>query len=124
MHPVTFAIFYLCMDILWITMMSDRFYSPRIAAVQGGAPMTFRPLPAAAAYLLLLLTMFAVCMPLSRASTMPAWAVFGLVGFCVYGIYNCTNRAIFARYPLSMALVDTAWGFVSFATAGYVWSQI
>ncbi|CAF3163622.1 unnamed protein product [Rotaria socialis] len=49
-------------------------------------------------------------------STVSSSALSGLVagflyGFVVYGVYNCTTRAIFgSRYPISLLLQDLAWG--------------
>jgi uncharacterized membrane protein len=119
-----FATIYLCADIAWITLMSDRFYNKRIARIQGNRPVRFRPFAAVGAYLLLLLTMFFVCAPLSRqyqgTTLAPPWAVFGLVGLCVYGVYNFTNYAVFVDYPVSFVLVDTLWGLLSFSAFGYL----
>lgn len=117
-----FAIIYLCVDVAWITLMSERFYNERIERIQGGEPTRFKPLAAVGAYLLLLLTMFLVCVPLSRhyAGRVSPWAVFGLVGLCLYGVYNFTNYAIFTHYPVSFVVVDTLWGLVSFSAFGYL----
>lgn len=124
MDKLVFAILYLCVDLLWITG-NRAFYNPRIVRIQQGKPVRFRPFAAVVAYLLLLLTMFFVCMPLARQyqGTLPTWAVFGLVGICVYGVYNFTNYAILDNYPLDMVVVDTLWGLCSFSAFGYLYSS-
>jgi uncharacterized membrane protein len=121
---VLFALLYLFMDLLWITG-NRAFYNPRISRIQQGKPVSFRPTAAVVAYVLLLLTLFFVCMPLSRhyQGQFPPWVVFGVVGLCVYGVFNSTNYAIFADYPLDMALIDTLWGFTVFALFGYFFSR-
>jgi uncharacterized membrane protein len=37
------------------------------------------------------------------------------VGMAVYAVYDFTNLAMFAKYPLSFALMDTVWGGVLMA---------
>jgi uncharacterized membrane protein len=126
MNKLLFAIVYLCIDIAWITLMSERFYNKRIADVQGGKAVQFRAIPAVCAYCLLLLTMFLVCIPLSRQyeGTVAPWTVFGLVGLCMYGVYNFTNHAIFVNYPISFVIVDTLWGVLSFSVFGYLYQKM
>lgn len=121
-NKLLFALIYLCVDVAWITLMSSRFYGERLAMIQGGEPVKFRLSGAIGAYLLLLLTIFFVCGPLAQhyKGRYPSWFVFGLVGLCVYGVYNFTNYAILTRYPVSFVLVDTLWGVVSFAAFGYL----
>lgn len=124
MNPLLFSILYLVVDIMWITFMSNRFYQPKIESIQG-SPMRFKVLPAVLAYITLLITMFAICVPLSeryKTKTHPA-LVFALVGFCLYGVYNFTNGAIFERYDPVIMLVDTAWGTLSFAFFGFLFSS-
>ena len=43
-----------------------------------------------------------------------------LLGFCVYGIYDGTNYAIFKNYPIPFAVMDTVWGGVLFATTTWL----
>lgn len=131
---IVFAILYLLVDVIWITGMSKVFYRHKIAKVQR-APLTFKLIPAVLAYVTLLITMFFVCIPLSehykkKTARLPwnfrlePWTVFGLVGFCIYGVYNFTNGAIFKDYDSSFMLVDTIWGCVSFSIFGYIYSLL
>lgn len=123
---VLFAFLYLLVDVAWIRLMSSRFYGERIARIQCGDPMAFRASGAIGAYLLLLLTMFFVCGPLSvhYKGRYPSWFVFGIVGLCIYGVYNFTNYAILSRYPVSFVVVDTLWGLISFSTFGYLYEYL
>jgi uncharacterized membrane protein len=38
-----------------------------------------------------------------------------ILGFCVYGIFDFTNLAIFKNYTLKAAIIDTLWGGILFA---------
>jgi uncharacterized membrane protein len=43
----------------------------------------------------------------------PAFDAF-ILGFCVYGIFDFTNMAIFKKYNLKTAISDTLWGAILF----------
>jgi uncharacterized membrane protein len=118
---VLFAIIYLLMDISWIGLMSTLFYQRKIKDVQETS-MVFKWLPAVLAYITLIITMFFICIPLSKyyENKYPSWLVFGIIGFCIYGVYNFTNGSIFIRYDWSFILVDTMWGVLSFSVLGYI----
>jgi len=46
-----------------------------------------------------------------------------LLGLVVYGVYDFTNYSTLRDWPLTLALVDTAWGAVASALcAAIVWS--
>lgn len=122
MNKLLFATIYLIVDVVWISTMSKLFYKTRIEQIQK-EPLRFDIVSATLAYATLLLTMFFVCVPLARQYKQrlhPA-LVFALVGFCVYGIYNFTNAAIFKRYDYKFIIVDTMWGITSFAVFGYLY---
>ena len=37
-----------------------------------------------------------------------------ILGFCTYGIFDFTNMAIFKKYNLKTAIIDTLWGAILF----------
>lgn len=122
---LTLAIMYLFVDIIWISYASERFYNRHIETIQQ-SPLVFDMLPAILAYMTLLLTMFFICIPLSEhyKDKYNRWFVFGVVGFCVYGIYNFTNGAIFKEYNSSLMAVDVLWGIVSFSLFGALYDRL
>lgn len=123
MNYILFAILYLCVDLIWISIMSKLFYKEQLEKIQKRA-MSFKYIPAILAYITLLITMFYICIPLSKYYKQyhPS-LVFGLVGFCVYGVYNFTNGAIFYDYNTSFMVIDTLWGLCSFALFGLIYSS-
>lgn len=125
MNYFVFAVLYLIMDVAWITSMSNPFYKHHFERIQQ-KPLKFKMGPAVLAYLTLLLTMFFVCIPLSNYydNTYEPWFVFGVVGFCIYGIYNFTNGAVLTEYNHNLMLVDTAWGITSFALMGLLYKRL
>jgi uncharacterized membrane protein len=48
----------------------------------------------------------------------PLWQA-ALLGFVIYGVYDFTNYAIFKKYDLSVALMDTVWGSVLLTATTY-----
>lgn len=124
MNYILFSILYLCVDLIWISIMAKLFYKEQLEKIQKRA-LSFKYIPAIFAYITLLITMFYICVPLSKyyyKQHHPS-LVFGLVGFCVYGVYNFTNGAIFDDYNWSFILIDTLWGFCSFALFGLIYSS-
>ena len=123
---IIFAIIYLIIDVLWITTMSPLFYKKKIEAVQTDTPFSFKLIPAIFAYITLLIVLFFICIPLSKyyQKKYPTWFVFSVVGFCLYGVYNFTNSAIFANYDYIFMIVDTMWGVVSFALLGTIYTYL
>ena len=118
---VFFSILYLCVDILWISLMSNLFYKKQLEKIQH-QELIFKYTPAILAYLTLLITMFYICVPLSKyyKGYHPS-LIFGLVGFCIYGVYNFTNGAIFINYNWKFITIDMLWGMLSFALFGYLY---
>lgn len=118
---VIFAVVYLILDITWIYFMSKMFYNKVIQDIQG-KPIVPNLLHASLAYIVLLISMFYICIPLSKyyKDKHPS-IIFGLVGFCIYGVYNFTNGAIFDKYNEKIITVDVLWGTLSFGVMGYIY---
>lgn len=118
------AIVYLIIDILWISVMSSRYYGEQIQRIQD-SPMTFKPLYAVLAYITLVFVLFSICIPLAKSKTYPHPAIaFAIVGFSIYAVFNLTNAAVFERYPYHFVIIDTLWGTVAFATMGFVYKYL
>jgi uncharacterized membrane protein len=100
----------LALDALWLTTMSKRFYAPRIGHLMSESPALA---PAAAFYLVYAVGLAAfVVAPAAReggelSKTFLRGALFGLV---CYATYDLTNQATLKAWPLSLTLVDMAWG--------------
>jgi len=124
MNYILFSILYLCVDLIWISVMAKLFYTEQLEKIQKQT-LTFKFVPAILAYITLLIIMFYICIPLSTYYKQhhPS-LVFGLVGFCVYGVYNFTNGAIFTNYNWKFIIIDTLWGLVSFALFGLIYKII
>ena len=106
---VTLAI----LDALWLGVASREFYKARLGQLLLEQPNWYA---AILFYLIhaLGIVVFAVPLAESWASAMFYGALFGL---CVYAAYDLTNLATLRGWPLTVSLVDLAWGTVVTAAA-------
>ena len=113
MNYILFSILYLCVDLIWISIMSKLLHRKTRENTKTNTHLQIYT--RCLAYITLLIIMFYICIPLSTYYKQhhPS-LVFGLVGFCVYGVYNFTNGAIFVDYNWKFICVDTLWGLTSF----------
>lgn len=105
----------LAMDAAWLTLTGKAFYGPRLAHLMNDG---FRLAPAAFFYPIYAAAIAAlVVLPALREGGGPgrALAYGALLGLAAYGAYDFTNHATLRDWPLSVTLVDLAWG--TFVTA-------
>lgn len=43
-----------------------------------------------------------------------------ILGFCIYGIYDGTNYAMFKKWPIDIAIMDALWGGILFSATTYI----
>ena len=113
----TCAVVFAILDAIWLGFVMNAFYRTQLAPIvrlsAGGGIAPNWP-AAFLVYVVLGIGIASFVFP--NATSMAAAACYGaLFGFCVYGVYDLTNFSTLARYPLALAIVDTAWG--TFATA-------
>lgn len=110
---------FVALDALWLGFIMRRRYrtwlSP-IARISGGSMAPIWP-AAAGVYLLLALGVVAFALPRAGGLVLPAAGWGGLLGVVTYGLYNLTNYATLAAWPLAMTVVDIAWGAALCASA-------
>jgi uncharacterized membrane protein len=110
------------LDAIWLGFVMNAFYRSQLAPIvrlsaDGGIAPNW---PAALlVYVVLGIGVASFVMP--NATTAGAAARLGaLFGFCVYGVYDLTNFSTLAQYPLTIAIVDTAWGTAATAVCAIV----
>jgi uncharacterized membrane protein len=109
LYAISVPVFFL-IDMLWLGVIAKSFYQNRI-----GHLMEVSWVPAIIFYLIFLigLTLFATYPALSVSSGLKYAFVYGaLFGFFTYLTYDMTNLATLKDWPLSMVIVDIAWGTV------------
>jgi uncharacterized membrane protein len=106
---VTLAI----LDAAWLGVVSREFYKARLGQLLLEQPHWYA---AILFYLIhaLAIVVFAVPLATSWVSALLFGALFG---FCIYAAYDLTNLATLRGWPLTVSLVDLAWGAVVTAAA-------
>lgn len=47
-----------------------------------------------------------------------------ILGFCIYGIYETSNMAIFTNWNKNVVIIDTIWGGILFSLINYIYNYI
>jgi uncharacterized membrane protein len=101
------------LDFAWLSATSDTIYRPAIGELlRGGFDA-----PAAVAFYLIYVfgLVFLAIRPAARMTqAMSRGAVYG---FCAYATYDLTNQATLRHWPLTLSVVDMAWGTALSAVA-------
>ena len=101
------------LDVLWLGVASREFYKARLGQLLLEQPKWYA---AILFYLIHALGIVVFAVPL--AGSLVSAAVYGaLFGFCVYAAYDLTNLATLRGWPLTVSLVDLAWGAAVTAAA-------
>lgn len=96
----------LAVDAVWLGLIARTFYRARIGHLMSDG---FSLAPAAVFYLLFVAgILLLVVVPASSLGR--AFAFGALLGLIAYGTYDLTNQAVLRQWPLSVTLVDMAWG--------------
>lgn len=117
---IIIIIIVLILDILWITTNID-MYSKSIEKIQK-SEINIRYHYAFIAYLFVIGTTIYITIPyaLSRINNYDSninnlyysFIYGGIIGFCIYGIYNFTCLSIYQDYDIKVAMIDTLWGTI------------
>jgi uncharacterized membrane protein len=101
------------LDALWLGLASREFYKARLGQLLLERPNWYA---AILFYLIHALGIVVFAVPLA-GSLLAAVGYGALFGFCVYAAYDLTNLATLRGWPLTVSLVDLAWGAVVTAAA-------
>ena len=120
LSAVSSLILMLALDALWLTFMLKRFYAPRIGPLMADSPQ----FTAAGVFYLIYAAgiAFFVVVPVVQSGA-GAWKVFltgALLGLLCYATYDLTNQATLRAWPLSLTVVDMAWGALLTGTVSLI----
>ena len=118
--PVFFAI-----DMVWLAVVAKNFYREQIGFLM---KPDINWLAAIIFYLLFItgLIIFVITPAMVKQSWVHALLYGALFGLVTYATYDLTNLATLKDWPITITLIDLAWGtFLNAATAGitYVAAQ-
>ena len=95
-------------DTIYLNAMKDSFGS-MVTSIQR-VVMKVKLLPAILCYLLIIFGLNYFILN-KRQGILEAF----LLGFVIYGIFDMTNMALFKKYKMNLAIIDSLWGGVLFA---------
>ncbi len=98
----------LALDSVYLSNIGGPLFAKMVKGIQKDE-MKINMFGAIGSYLLLILVLYKFII-VERKSSSDAF----LLGFCIYGIFDLTNIAIFKNYKLLPALLDTIWGGILF----------
>ena len=121
LYAATVPVFFL-IDLVWLGLVARDFYRSQIGSLMAD------PIVWWAAFLFYLLFIagiifFAVLPALDAGSWTKALVLGAAFGFFAYMTYDLTNLATLQGWPITLVVVDIAWGTVlaaSVATASYL----
>ena len=96
------------LDSIYLSTVGKLIYSRVVKNIQG-EELKVNMYGAIITYVLLLFVLYKFIIS-KRESLQNAF----ILGVCIYGVFDFTNYAIFEKYSLTAALVDTLWGGVLF----------
>lgn len=100
---------FLAIDFIWLSQIATRFYFDRLGHLMMDKPN----LAAAASFYVVYVVgiiIFAVGPALRNGSLGTAVVYGALFGFFTYATYDFTNFATLRNWPVSVVVVDIAWG--------------
>lgn len=100
------------MDMIWLGVIAKQLYENNIGFLLRKTNGSLSPIwpSALLVYLAIVLGIIFFVVPKANGSAVAAllWgAVFGAI---TYGIYDFTNHAIIANWPLKITIIDFIWG--------------
>ena len=109
LYVLTVPVFFL-IDMVWLGFVAKDFYQSKLGYLLG--PVNW---PAGLTFYFIYIVgilIFAIVPALTGGSFMKAIVMGALFGFFAYATYDLTNYATVKDWPLSVVLVDIAWGIV------------
>jgi uncharacterized membrane protein len=107
---VTFFI----IDMTWLGFIAKNIYFTAIGSLlkRSGLELTPNWFGALMVYIFLALGVLLFVLPKAQGHYVTAILSGALLGAIVYGVYDFTNYSILANWPLSITLIDLAWGTI------------
>lgn len=107
----------LLLDSVYLTIIKEQF-GAQIKRIQGH-PININWFGFAVTYLVMAFGLKYFIIDAKKNS----WDAF-LLGVVIYAVYEFTNLALFTKWSLGLALIDTVWGGILFALTVYIYNLI
>jgi uncharacterized membrane protein len=107
------AIVFVATDFIYLNLIKN-YFSKQIKSVQGSEPkINFLGVAICYIFLIIGINYFIIK---QRKSVNEAF----LLGLVIYGVYECTNYALFNNWSILTVIIDTLWGGILFAFTTYI----
>lgn len=108
---ITALVTFLVLDLFWINIAAREFYSRSLSGYLAPQPNL---VPALLLYALLVagLTYFVLIPARKDKELAPSLMRAAFLGLLCYATYDLTNLAVAREWPLSVTIIDMAWGAV------------
>gem|GEM_PF-783025 len=111
-------IFIALMDFIWLGLISKNIYFSEmkpIVRTDGKSIIPNWPAALLVYHLLALAVVLFILPAISNQESLVTKVLVGaFMGLIIYGVYDLTNYAILEKFTLKIALIDMAWGTISF----------
>jgi uncharacterized membrane protein len=106
-------------DLVWLGFFAKQFYQSQMSPI---VTIEFNWLYVALFYICYIigLTIFVLKPGIEAQSLSKTLTLAALFGFFCYMTYDLTNMATIKNWPLSLAVVDMAWGVVITTVTAYI----
>jgi len=105
------ALVFFAIDLVWLGLVARDMYRRNIGHLLSSKVNWIAALVFYLAFIVGILV-FAVYPSVDEGSILQAVVLGALFGFFAYSTYDLTNLATLKRWPLSITIVDIAWGMV------------
>lgn len=108
---IVVAICFLILDSIWLGIIMKSHYNLQVNKIQS-KNINLRWFGALFAYTMMIISVVWFSLPKVRPqnSFFDSMVWGGLLGLCLYGVFNGTNYAIFSNYTIKTLILDTLWG--------------
>jgi uncharacterized membrane protein len=107
------AIIFVVIDFIYLNLIKN-YFNKQIKSIQG-SEVKINFLGVAFCYIFLIIGInYFIIKP--RKSVSEAF----LLGLIIYGVYECTNYALFKNWSILTVIIDTLWGGLLFAITTYI----
>ena len=108
-------------DYIWLKYFMMNYWSKMVNNIQL-TPFIANTSFALPVYILMVISVLVFVLPnINKEHLLKDRIIYGgLMGLIIYGIFDFTNKVIFTKYDISLALLDISWGTFLFILVTYL----
>lgn len=103
----------LCLDGIYLSLIKN-LMNTQVEKIQG-SPIQLNYASVFVTYVLVIIGLYYFIIKEKRS----IWDAF-LLGFVIYGIYECTNMSLFNKWDMKIVMIDSIWGGLLFMIATFI----